>query len=202
MARGDLVWIAEADDLADPEFLAELVKPFADPEVVLSYCQSRQIDEDGLVIGDNYLDYVADIGKERWQRAYIARNQDETRSALFMKNVIPNVSAVVFRRTVLQQVLTEHAPEILSYRNAGDWVTYIRIHELGAIAFSPKPLNSHRRHNTSVTIGNSNQVHLDEIVRVQTETITRLGLNENASSQARRYASKVAVQFGLVEQLR
>jgi glycosyltransferase involved in cell wall biosynthesis len=197
MARGDLVWIAEADDLAKPDFLAELVPPFHNPDVVLSYCQSRQIDGDGLVLSDHYLDYVADIDADRWRRPYVARDLDEIRSALFLKNVIPNVSAVVFRKSALQDVLTRHGAEILSYRNAGDWVAYIRLHECGAIAFNPKSLNDHRRHQSSVTIGNSNQLHLDEIIKVQTETIARFRLGPDASSKAQHYASKVAVQFGL-----
>ncbi len=37
LAEGDLVWIAEADDFADPDFLATVLPPFEDPEVVLSY---------------------------------------------------------------------------------------------------------------------------------------------------------------------
>ncbi|TGV96003.1 glycosyltransferase family 2 protein, partial [Mesorhizobium sp. M2D.F.Ca.ET.145.01.1.1] len=58
MARGDYVWIAEADDLADPGFLAELLPAFERDEVVMSYCQSRQIDGAGRVLSEHYLDYV------------------------------------------------------------------------------------------------------------------------------------------------
>lgn len=197
MAKGDLVWIAEADDLADPEFLEELCKPFADPNVVLSYCQSRMIDGLGRVVADNYLDYVSDISTDRWTRAYVAKDLDEVASALFVKNVIPNVSAVVFRRDAIHEVLRKHGDEILSYRNAGDWVAYIRIHELGAIAFNPKSLNAHRRHQSSVTIGNSNQRHFDEIVKVQTDTIRRYNLGPAAEAKAKAYAEKVAAHFGL-----
>lgn len=197
MARGDFVWIAEADDLAEPGFLAGLLPAFSDPEVVLSYCQSRQIDSDGTVLSENYLDYVADLGAERWTRPYVAKALDEIRSALFLKNVIPNVSAVVFRRKEISDVLTEHEREILSYRNAGDWVAYIRLHERGAFAFNPTTLNSHRRHQSSVTIGNSNRRHLDEIIKVQADTIARFRLGPAATKQASDYAGRIAVQFGL-----
>ena len=37
--NGDYVWIAEADDSAENNFVEELIKPFDDPEVVLSYCE-------------------------------------------------------------------------------------------------------------------------------------------------------------------
>ena len=40
-ATCDYVWIAEADDLAEPGFLEEVMKGFDDKEVVLSYSQSK-----------------------------------------------------------------------------------------------------------------------------------------------------------------
>ena len=46
-AAGDLIWIAEADDDCSPVFLETLVPTFDSPKVVLSYCQSKQIDEAG-----------------------------------------------------------------------------------------------------------------------------------------------------------
>jgi glycosyltransferase involved in cell wall biosynthesis len=198
LARGDLVWIAEADDLAHPDFLASTVARF-EPDVVMSYCQSRQIDEHGAVLCDDYLDYVADLGAQRWQTAYRAAGSDEIAQALFLKNTIPNVSAVVFDRQALKAVLEIHGEEIMSYRNAGDWVTYLRLMEAGDIAFTPDALNDHRRHSNSVTIGNANQRHLDEIVRVQTMTISRHRLGTRSAGRASDYARSVAKHFGLPE---
>ena len=114
-----------------------------------------------------------------------------------MKNTIPNASGVVFRRSVLHDVLDQHGNEIISYRNAGDWVAYLRLLERGSIAFTPKALNDHRRHAGSVTIGNANQRHYDEIVAVQADTIARHDLGEEAKKQAKEYAEHVARHFGL-----
>ena len=72
LARGDYVWIAEADDLADPDFLAEVMAGFSDPAVVLSYTQSKQIDEQGQVLAEDYQEYVADVSPSKWQHAYVA----------------------------------------------------------------------------------------------------------------------------------
>lgn len=48
IARGDYLWIAEADDICEGTFLEELISRFEkDKDVVLAYCQSKQIDEDG-----------------------------------------------------------------------------------------------------------------------------------------------------------
>ena len=61
MARGELVWIAEADDSCQPELLATLVAGFADPAVTLAYCQSRKVDGDGQLISADYLGYTNPI---------------------------------------------------------------------------------------------------------------------------------------------
>jgi glycosyltransferase involved in cell wall biosynthesis len=197
LARGDLVWIAEADDLSDRAFLKEVLPAFARSDVVMSYSQSRAIDGDGGVAFENYLHYVADIDPEKWTKPYTVAGTEEIREALFVKNTIPNVSSVVFRREALQEVLRDHSKEILSYRNAGDWVVYLRLLEKGAIAFSPRALNLHRRHGGSVTVGNFNIRQLREIVRVQRETIERHGLGEDAQRAADAYAQKLYEQFGL-----
>jgi glycosyltransferase involved in cell wall biosynthesis len=51
LARGELIWIAEADDYVDPEFLESLVPVLSgNPLVGLVYCRSMVIDEEDKVI--------------------------------------------------------------------------------------------------------------------------------------------------------
>ncbi|MES0002677.1 glycoside hydrolase family 99-like domain-containing protein [Mesorhizobium sp. M0051] len=197
MARGDYVWIAEADDLADPDFLAELLPAFERKEVVMSYCQSRQIDGTGRVLSEHYLDYVADIDRSRWTKPYIVDGRQEIAEALYLKNTIPNVSGVLFRREALRNALARHSEEIMSLRNAGDWVTYLRLLENGSIAFSPRSLNSHRRHQSSVTVGNFDLRHLQEIRQVQAETIRSHDLGPVALKRASIYERELSERFGI-----
>jgi glycosyltransferase involved in cell wall biosynthesis len=197
LARGDFVWIAEADDLADPDFLAGVMPGFGRSDVVMSYCQSRQMDGDGKILCEHYLDYVADLDAERWKEPYVAEGREEIAKALYLKNTIPNVSGAVFRRDALFDTLTIHKQEITSYRNAGDWVAYLRLLERGAVAYCPHSRNSHRRHQSSVTMGNFNLPHLQEIVRVQNDTIRRHRLGADATAQAAHYADMLARQFGV-----
>ena len=117
--------------------------------------------------------------------------------ALYVKNTIPNVSGVLFRRDALRVVLSEYGEEILSFRHAGDWITYLRLLERGSIAFSPRSLNSHRRHRDSVTVGNFNLRLLQEIVSVQRMTKKRHRLQPDAGLRADSYAQTLYQQFGL-----
>ena len=164
--RGDLVWIAEADDFAESNFLEELVSSFADPNVVIAYSQSRQVDGDGRVLAGDYLEYTSDIS-DGWRSDYIRDGRSEIAIAMAVKNTIPNVSAVLFRRAALERAFLELGDSLFGYRVAGDWLIYLRILLQGKICFSAKSLNSHRRHLASVTGAVAAQKHLDEVSELQ-----------------------------------
>ena len=67
-ATGDYIWIAEADDLCDKTFLQEVIQGFyINNNITLSYTQSKQIDEQGNVLANHYLNYTNDIDKEKWK---------------------------------------------------------------------------------------------------------------------------------------
>ncbi|MCL3816996.1 glycoside hydrolase family 99-like domain-containing protein [Aeromicrobium wangtongii] len=200
LATGDLVWVAEADDLSDRDFLRNVAKAFDDDSVVMSYCQSKILDANGNVVLSDYLDYVADIDPEKWLSAYLQDGVEEIRTALFLKNTVPNVSTALFRRETWLQTLQEHGDEITAYPNAGDWVAYVRLLEKGRIAFTPEALNLHRRHAASVTLSNFTIDQLRQIISFQRDTIERFRLDGDGDAVARAaaYAQELYEQFGLV----
>jgi glycosyltransferase involved in cell wall biosynthesis/GT2 family glycosyltransferase len=166
LCKGDLVWIAEADDLAENDFLSNLVEAFEDPEIVLAYSQSKQIDEKGNLLAQNYLDYTKDIS-DRWQADYTRSGMEEIADSLTVKNTISNASAVVFRRTALEAALEAIGDDLFSYKVAGDWLVYLHVLRKGRIHFCSRPLNWHRRHTSSVTISVVNKKHYDEVFQLQ-----------------------------------
>ena len=82
LATGDLVWIAEADDSCQPEFLERLVPEFYDPAVELAYCQSALIDSRSQRLADTFLAHTDDISTTRWHHRYTAMADDEAELAL------------------------------------------------------------------------------------------------------------------------
>lgn len=197
LARGDYVWIAEADDLSEPGFLEEVMRGFDDDKVVLSYCESQQIDQSGAVLAMNYQDYVSDLGSEHWKRSYVADGRDEIRNFLAVKNTIPNVSGIVMARAPLARTLSQHFDEIARYRVAGDWRTYLNLLSIGRVAFSPEPLNWHRRHSGGVTIGSFNESQYNEIAEMQDWVVARFDCSPEIAAKARSYREKLRRQFNL-----
>lgn len=201
MSRGELVWIAEADDFADPGFLAAVTRPFRNEETVLSYCQSRMVDENSLVLANNYLEYVSDVDQELWRNDYDRPGLVEIEHALAVKNTIPNVSAVVFRRDALMQVLEAHLDEMAALRNAADWLCYLRLTTKGSVSFIARSLNNHRRHRRSATLSPaaSDRRHWEEIVEMQRLAASMATVRPERKAAARRWSQSVAEQFGIVE---
>ena len=192
LARGDFVWIAEADDLAEPGFLAELVPPMQrDPSLVMAYCQSRPIDADGAITAADYSGWTDGLSTERWKTAYVCTGPEEVRAALGVKNTIPNASAAVFRRDVLDGVLRGHIDEIAAFPSAGDWLTYLRVLQHGRIHYSPLPANLHRRHARSVVARQQAASHLQEVRDIQAMARRMHGLDESTRAAADDYAASL-----------
>lgn len=198
LARGDFVWIAEADDLAKPDLLEHLLQGMVgDPDVVLAYCQSEAIDDHGALVMTDYLDYTAELSTDRWANSYVADGAAEVDAALGIKNTIPNVSAVLFRRQPLLQVMNDKLEEITSYKVAGDWAVYLQLLLMGKIFYSNHACNRHRRHHGSVTKGTASDMHYREVVRLQESAMSMFSLSDQAIGLAQAYRASVREYLGI-----
>jgi hypothetical protein len=93
--------------------------------------------------------------------------------------------------------LRESLDEILDFKIAGDWVTYLRILANGKIAFCADSHNEHRRHSQSVTLGSNQLPHLLEVLRVQKMARDEYGPNSTQRACAQKYAQHVYEHLGL-----
>lgn len=146
-ARGEYVWLAESDDVADSRFLEVLVGLLdANPSAGLAYCKSLSIDEAGTVLGE--VDpWTRPLDPQRWDTDFTASGPAECRRYLSHRNTIPNASAVLIRKSVYERV--GYANE--SMRMLGDWEMWVRILLASDLAYSARPLNLYRRpHEQSV----------------------------------------------------
>lgn len=194
MARGDLVWIAEADDLAAPHFLEKLLPFFKDSGVVLAYTQSKQIDEDDHLLANDYLAYTNDVGNY-WLQDYVVDGEEEIRRALCIKNTIPNVSGVVFRREQLLHALQVAKEDMMALKVAGDWMLYLQLAICGKVAYHSGSLNMHRRHVNSVTKVNN---HFEEVIVVQKIATQMVRVSDDVNCKMKEYIKNLKEHFGLL----
>lgn len=184
LATGDYLWIAEADDLASLNFLEEVVKGFyLESNTTIAYSQSKQIDENGKITAENYLEYTSEVDFDKWKNTYIADGIDEIKNRLSVKNTIPNVSAVLFKKNDISELKSE----LLNYKIAGDWFFYISLLEKGNIYFCHKSLNLHRRHTSSVTKSENNLLHYNEVVKIQDSITLKFGVDKSIIEKVNKY---------------
>ena len=152
LAQGEYIWIAESDDYAHEDLLKTLV-PLLDrcPEVGLAYCQSYKVNQDDDIIGDGLPRDNANISEQRWLTSYENNGANEVAHYLVFKNIIPNASALLFRKSVYPP--PENMP--LGLRLCGDWLTYIKMLETSDIYYHPNKLNYFRVHDKTVRTRNA-----------------------------------------------
>ena len=173
LAKGDYVWIAEADDSCSKRFLEEAMKGFDDPEVVLSYTESMLINGAGIMIAPNFR-WSRDREKTgHYKKSYIKDGFREVEEIMAIRCTIPNVSAVVLKK---EDRLMEYLDEAEKFTQVGDWYFYVRILDKGRISYNKKALNRFRIHGGSAT--NREQNHFDEVVEMHKFIAIKRNLDE------------------------
>lgn len=164
LAQGDIIWIAEADDLCRLDFLEHTLAPFADLEVNVSYSQSKVIDGKSNIMGFDYIQYTDDLSRTKWKTNYCQYGQDEVVQGLAIKNTIPNASGVLLRKSALGEI----GKKLEQFIICGDWLAYLYALRQGKIAFCSEALNYHRRHGSSIICRQArSSLYFEELGRIK-----------------------------------
>ncbi len=143
-ATGDLIWLAESDDFSAENFLSELVPAFADDAVQLAFCRSDFV-QDGQKIFTTE-QYLADVPAFDWTKPFAVTAAEFVAQGFGVKNIIPNVSGVVFRKR-------ETFPDAcFDMKLCGDWAFYLEVVKGGCIFYSPNATNFYRVHKNSTSL--------------------------------------------------
>ncbi len=135
-------------------------------------CRSWTVDQDGKPLGNHGDLLERKNHSSHWREDYVNAGHDECKNYLFWRNTIPNASAVLWRREILERA--GGAPTDL--RVCSDWMAYINVLQLSDIAFVSTPLNYFRQHQANVrtrALLQGNVYH--EPWRVQQTLIDRYG---------------------------
>ncbi|WP_217521781.1 glycoside hydrolase family 99-like domain-containing protein [Vibrio metschnikovii] len=189
LAQGDYLWIAEADDLAEPNFISTIMAE--DHNFSLAYTDSKQIDEYDSHLADNYRYYYDEDMLSLLDESGIFSGREVIDKVLSVKNQFMNVSSMIFKTQHLVTCFDKHMSDILKFKVAGDWFIYVQaLSEPEAkCKIISKSLNIHRRHSASVTRKNYD-VQLNEIKSVH-NICSNIGIYNE--TRQKNYLSEVAV---------
>lgn len=192
-ATSEYLWLCEADDAAEPGLLAALADACAGS--LLAFADSRAVDETGRQVMSDYKSYYFDAGAKGLMASGSWPGQEFAAGYLAVRNLIPNVSAVLWRREALLRAL-DAVPDLASWQLAGDWRLYLALAEQeGNIAYVATPLNIHRRHGGGVTQKLSAHAHVAEIARCQALAAKTLKLGKAAKAAQAADLARVEAQL-------
>lgn len=118
--------------------------------IVVSYCQSNEIDENNIILGTMQW-WTNDVNTNHWLTDYANEGSCEVTNYLSFKNTIPDASAVFFKKSAYQQVNKNY----LRMKYCGDWLLWTQLFYTGNIAYTSQPLNFFRKHIASTRTMNS-----------------------------------------------
>lgn len=142
LAKGDYVWIAESDDYCSLGFLETCLEAFS-KNIGIVYTQSVDVDSEGKKISHR-INYTACFDPNIWESDFNMKGDVFIAKYLSVKNVIPNASAVVFKRQLVQPQFFNK--QLLHMRMCGDWLFWLQLVNQTYISFINKDLNYFRHH--------------------------------------------------------
>lgn len=160
LAKGNLIWIAESDDVSAPGFLEKTTALLQqDNKIGIVYCRTMQIDENGNECGVHYWPDALD--DKRWTKPYFNNGINELQNYFLYRNVIVNASSAVFKKefalAAIQYVVQKNI------RFCGDWLFYTRMLMHSNIAYLPGPLNFQRYHPLTTRFSKTNEEELQRV---------------------------------------
>ena len=197
LAEGDYVWIAEVDDLSSRNFLAEVMKGFDDPKVVISYAESAIINSFGLMVIPNFR-WSRDKEKTgHYNRSYVNDGNKEIEGIMAIRCTIPNVSGVVFKN---DKKFLKYFDKAIDFSQAGDWYFYAKVLENGKIAYNRKSLNKFRVHSSSKTSrSKKDRTHFDEVVLMHEYFNKNYDLKSSVRRAIEAEESRIKEKHGIIE---
>ncbi|WP_374528782.1 glycosyltransferase family 2 protein [Acinetobacter sp.] len=146
LAKGELIWIAESDDVADATFLEKLVTHFIqNPNLVLAYSQSHRMNAQGEVTG-SWKDFTDAVDPILFANDFEMSGLEYINRFLNRQNTVPNASGVLFKKQTFLDVGGANP----SLRFIGDWEIWAKIISQGDLCYTAECLNYFRYHHTSV----------------------------------------------------
>ncbi|WP_186461878.1 glycosyltransferase family 2 protein [Mucilaginibacter pallidiroseus] len=193
IAKGEYIWIAESDDIADENFIESCIEIFesGDNDIKLVYTDSYEIDVDNNKLG-RWSRWMSFLNTNLWVNDFCVGGQHLNKVYNHFINVIPNASCVVFRKSAYPP--STYLAEIEKLKFTGDWRIWFYIFTDSRVSYINKPLNYFRYHLNTTRSNPSKRL---ENVKEQYETIYKLKQAIEPSPDIYLYEQKLHELYGM-----
>ena len=125
LAKGEVVWIGESDDLCDLNLLETLVPLMANPAVMLAFARTLFFRETLDDVVFSLEEYLHDLVSLRFDVEWTRPARELVTAGFYDRNLVPNVSGALLRHPGEMPLLDD--PEWQGMRLAGDWLFYLEL---------------------------------------------------------------------------
>lgn len=159
-AKGEYIWIAESDDVAEPSFLREcMARLMANPDAVVAFTWSHMIDPESKILNYSWDETW------RYKAPGVYEGEEFCLRRMVYKNLMYNASMIVFRKDAYTKV----TPRYMKYRHSGDWLFWFEMCMQGKVCEVPLKLNKFRQHPNKVSNDSrSSGKDFEEMAEIQT----------------------------------
>lgn len=148
-ARGEYIWIAESDDLAELKMLemaVSLLEKYQDASFV--FFGAHLIDANGNKLRKDYDRWT--FQKKHSRRGYkVFEGKKYVTHNLYWKNYVYNASGVIFRKAYFS---TLKDSQCFDMRYTGDWLFWVQLALQGQVIEVYRKMNYYRKHCKSATV--------------------------------------------------
>ena len=153
LAKGEWIWIAESDDVADTHFINQLL---AESDAQIVYCNSQIIDAfSNLTTLYGFTNMPFKETYPFFAQNFTANPIEFLMNWMLKDNFIPNASAVLFKKSLLNDKVksVEMFTEMGEMKLAGDWYFWLNLLlNASLISYNAQSLNHFRQHSSNVRI--------------------------------------------------
>ncbi len=146
LAKGEYIWIAESDDIADPTLLETLFAGIKEADATIAYCDLYKIDSKDNNTGNWRYRYQDNFGTSIFHSNFSMIGEEYINKYLSFENTLPNASSVLFSKDAYLAV--GGADEDIKY--CADWLLWLKLLTKGKVFYTNQKLNYFRRHEGSV----------------------------------------------------
>jgi glycosyltransferase involved in cell wall biosynthesis len=155
LAKGEWVWIAESDDVANPKLLSSL-QACVTNNTSMVFCKSEIIDNHGKK--SEFLQCSHFPNNKYWE-SFLNQNmsiysRSFIQNEMYRFNQIVNSSSAIFRKRYFPQ----NDPFLTKFKLCGDWYVWINILSKGGGYYVDEALNYFRIHDRTVRSESKNEI--------------------------------------------
>lgn len=152
MAKGEMLWIAESDDYAAPEFLEKCLRKMELSSSDFVHTDSAIVDENGRGTALYSQSRNNFFKSNLWSQDHSTLPGQTILDYNLYRCIVNNTSSALFKRKLIEGLDTQ---KLGSYRNAGDLFFFGYILTKTSCSYIAEPLNFYRHHGENTTTLNS-----------------------------------------------